>query len=433
MAFFKDKKKVGFVADVIRCDEPTYLVWKWHPDGTAHGEHKREYSIRTNSVLRVKEGEVAVFVYRQKDGTMQDFVEGPFEEKLKTKNMPILSSILGLGFAGDTPFQAEVYFINLSKIIQIKFAVPYFDVYDPRYPDFGVPVAVRGSLDFKIDDYKEFIKIHRLINFDLVDFERQIRDVIIKNVKSIITNITIEKNLPVIQIERCTTDVCNAIKEKIFDRLKNDFGVIINDVDVNAIEIDKTSSDYRELVEITKDVTTATIQAQTMANLEHYAENLRIQREEGQYAMHKQTQTANFGAYQLEKQAEVGVAGAEALGKMGSNGAGGVDLSGGGGFNPAAMMASMAVGGVVGHNIAATMGNAMSGAPAVPPPVPTVVYYVAKNGQSSGPFNLEKIGQMIATGEVDKNTLVWKQGTADWQRAELFEELKTLFPPAMSK
>ena len=127
MAFFKDKKKVGFVADVIRCDEPTYLVWKWHPDGTAHGEHKREYSIRTNSVLRVKEGEVAVFVYRQKDGTMQDFVEGPFEEKLKTKNMPILSSILGLGFAGDTPFQAEVYFINLSKIIQIKFAVPYFD------------------------------------------------------------------------------------------------------------------------------------------------------------------------------------------------------------------------------------------------------------------------------------------------------------------
>lgn len=433
MAFFKDKKKVGFVADVIRCDEPTYLVWKWHPDGTAHGEHKREYSIRTNSVLRVKEGEVAVFVYRQKDGTMQDFVEGPFEEKLKTKNMPILSSILGLGFAGDTPFQAEVYFINLSKIIQIRFAVPYFDVYDPRYPDFGVPVAVRGSLDFKIDDYKEFIKIHRLINFDLVDFERQIRDVIIKNAKSVITNIAIEKNLPVIQIERCTTDVCDAIKDKIFDRLKNDFGVIINDVDVNAIEIDKTSSDYRELVEITKDVTTATIQAQTMANLEHYAENLRIQREEGQYAMHKQTQTANFGAYQLEKQAEVGVAGAEALGKMGSNGAGGVDLSGGGGFNPAAMMASMAVGGVVGHNIAATMGNAMSGAPAVPPPVPTVVYYVAKNGQSSGPFNLEKIGQMIATGEVDKNTLVWKQGTADWQRAELFEELKMLFPPAIPK
>lgn len=432
MTFFKDKKKVGFIADVIRCDEPSYLVWKWHPDGTAQGEHKREYSIRTNSVLRVKEGEVAVFVYKQKDGAMQDFVEGPFEEKLKTKNFPILSSILGLGFAGDTPFQAEVYFINLSKVIQIKFAVPYFDVYDPRYPDFGVPVAVRGSLDFKIDDYKQFIKIHRLINFDLADFERQIKDVIIKNVKGVVTNIAIEKKLPVIQIERCTIDVCDLIKDKIAGRLKDDFGVVINDVDVNAIEIDKTSSDYRELVEITKDITSATIQAQTLANVEHYAENLRIQREEGQYSMHKQTQTANFAAYQLEKQAEVGIAGAEALGQMGANGAGDVNF-GGGGFNPASMMASMAVGGVVGHNIANAMGNAISGAPAVPPPVPTAVYYAVKNGQSTGPFNLEKLGQMIAMGEVDKNTLIWKQGTSDWQSAELFDELKTFFPPTIPR
>ena len=107
---------------------------------------------------------------------------------------------------------------------------------------------------------------------------------------------------------------------------------------------------------------TATIQGQTAANIENYAETLRIQRKEGQYAMHKQTQSANLGAYQIEKQAEVGVAGAEALGQMGANNAGGVDLGGGGmGFNPAAMMASMAVGGVVGQNIASAMNGAMSG------------------------------------------------------------------------
>lgn len=73
MAIFNKKKNGGFI-DVIRCDKPTYLIWKCHPGGTELGESKREYEIRTNSVLRVKNGEVAVFVYKQKDGTMQDYI-----------------------------------------------------------------------------------------------------------------------------------------------------------------------------------------------------------------------------------------------------------------------------------------------------------------------------------------------------------------------
>ena len=133
MSLFKNNKKVGLFADIIRCDEPSYLIWKWHPDGTQPGEHKREYAIRWGSSLRVKDGEVAVFVYKQKDGTMQDYIVGPFDQKIKTANFPILSSILGAFVGGDTPFQAEIYFINLAKIVQTKFAVPFFDVSDPRY------------------------------------------------------------------------------------------------------------------------------------------------------------------------------------------------------------------------------------------------------------------------------------------------------------
>ena len=95
--------------------------------------------------------------------------------------------------------------------------------------------------------------------------------------------------------------------------------------------------------------------------IENYEENLRINREEGQYAVHKQTQTDNMAAFQVEKQAEVGIAGAEALGHMGENGAGNVNLGGASsGFNPAAMMASMAVGNVVGQNIAGSMSTVMN-------------------------------------------------------------------------
>ena len=156
------KGKSGGLMNVIRCDEPEYLVWKWRPEGQGANSTSRENSIRYGSSLRVKDGEVAVFVYKQKDGALQDFIVGPYDDTIKTANFPILSSIVGLAYEGGTPFQAEVYFINLAQIIQVKFAVPFFDVYDPRFSDFGVPVAVRGTVSFSIADYREFIKLHRL-------------------------------------------------------------------------------------------------------------------------------------------------------------------------------------------------------------------------------------------------------------------------------
>ena len=139
--------------DVIRCDEQEYLVWKWRPSGEANSTHK-ENAIRYGSSLRVKEGEVAVFVYKQDNGEMQDFIVGPHDDTIKTANFPVLTNIVGLAFGGNSPFQAEIYFINLSGNIQIRFAIPYFDVYDPRFLDFGVPVAVRGSITFNITDYR---------------------------------------------------------------------------------------------------------------------------------------------------------------------------------------------------------------------------------------------------------------------------------------
>lgn len=183
MSLFDKQRRTGGFMDEICCDEPSYLIWKWHPAGVQLGEGNRENAIRWGSSLRVKDGEVAVFVYRQKNGIMQDFIEGPYDQILKTANLPVLANIVGLAYEGGTPFQAEVYFINLSKIIQVKFGVPFFDVYDPRFADFGVPVAVRGTVSFSISDYREFIKLHRLNNFSLDDFQKQIRDAACRYVK----------------------------------------------------------------------------------------------------------------------------------------------------------------------------------------------------------------------------------------------------------
>ena len=430
MRLFNKTEKTGGFMDEIRCDEPSYLIWKWHPAGAQPGNNNRENAIRWGSSLRVKDGEVAVFVYNQKNGVMQDYIEGPYDEIIKTENLPVLASIIGLAYDGGTPFQAEVYFINLAQIIQVKFGVPFFDIYDPRFADFGVPVAVRGTVSFHIADYREFIKLHRLNSFRLDDFQKQIRDAVSRYVKDTVANAPAANNIPVIQIETKTAQINDAVEYDISERLKEGFGVLVSGVDIGAIEIDKSSEGYRQLMAVTKDIAATRIEAET----QDYVERLRIQREEGQYAMHKQTQTANIGAFQVEKQAEVGVAGAQALGQMGANGAGDVNLSGDGeGFNMAAMMASMAVGGAVGQNIAGAMNNIMGGinqqtAPgAVPPPIPTAAYHVAVNGQATGPFALSTLAQMAANGQLTGDSLVWKNGMAQWEKAIAVDELKGLF------
>lgn len=432
MALFK--KSTGGFADVIRCDEPDYLIWKWHPAGLSRGETARDNSIRWGSSLRVKEGSVAVFVYKPKTGEYQDFVEGPFDDILKTKNLPVLSDIIGAGYAGQSPFQAEVYFINLAKIIQSKIVVPFFDVYDPRFPDFGVPVAVHGTITYSISDYREFIKLHRLDNFSLDDFQKQIRDAVSRYTKEVVINIPSTHNIPVIHLETKISELNDLIESKLSNRLVSDFGVRVSGVDIAAAEIDKSSDGYKQLMSVTKDVTAAKVHAETA----DYMERLRILREEEQFAMHKKTQSENIGAFQVEKQAEVGIAGADALGKMGANGAGGINLGGsdGVGVNPAAMMAGMAVGGAVGQNIAGTMSGIMSGANTqssmTPPPIPAVTYNVVINGQSAGPYDMATLSQMAQAGQIKADTLVWKPGMSNWAAISTVQELAsvlTSIPP----
>ena len=154
MGLFSNKD--GGIMDVIRCDEADYLIWKWHPKGISTQDSQKANSIRWGSSLRVRDGSVAVFVYPQEDGTLIDYIEGPYDEIIETKNFPVLSTLVGKFYNNGSPFQAEIYFINLANLIQIQFGVPYFDVFDPDYINYAVPIAVRGSINFQIADYREF-------------------------------------------------------------------------------------------------------------------------------------------------------------------------------------------------------------------------------------------------------------------------------------
>lgn len=428
--------KSGGIMNVIRCDEQEYLVWKWRPEGQAVNYTTRENSIRYGSSLRVKDGEVAVFFYKQKDGMMQDFIVGPYDDTIKTANFPILSSIVGLAFGGESPFQAEIYFINIQGNNQIKFTIPYFDVADPRLPDFPVPVAVRGALTFVLEDYKNFIKLNRLIDFDLETFKNQIKDAIIRKIKGIVANIPSDLGMPVVQIERKIDEISGILEGELKDRL-DEFGVRMKHFDVSSIEIDKDSEAYHEVKRLTGDLIARTMQVQTDVNIknmqdmqlmnsENMAETMRIQREEAQRAQKLQTESNFMGAHALDQQVNVLQTAAANIGQMGTMGNGGE-------MNPASMMTGMMMGGAMGGQMAGmmnTMGQQMQNAMNMPPPMPTVQYMVSSNGQQYGPFVMQQLQQMAQSGQLTKDTYVWKQGMAQWELAGNVQELRCLFAPA---
>ena len=433
--------KGGGLMNVIRCDEEEYMVWKWRPLGQNVNSTTRENSIRYGSSLRVKDGEVAVFVYKQKDGTMQDFIVGPYDDTIKTANFPVLSSIVGLAFGGESPFQAEIYFINLAGVNQLRFAVPYFDVFDPRLPDHGVPMAVRGTITFNITDYKGFIKLHRLVNFNHEQFRKQIKDALTKYVKGVVLNVPREMNIPVVQMENQILAINDRIQEYLKPRLEGDFGVNMKAIDIGALDIDKESPYYEELRHLTAGNTARTMDTQTDINIqnlkdtqrinaENMEETLRIQREEAQRAQRMQTESNNIGAFSIEKQADVLKAGAESLGQMGNMNMGTHD--GNGGMNPAGIMTGMMMGGAMGQQMAGmmnSMGQNMQGAMNTPPPIPNVQYHISVNGSQAGPFNMQQLAQMAQGGQLTPQTYVWKQGMPNWELAGNVPELATLFAP----
>ena len=84
----------------------------------------------------------------------------------------------------------------------------------------------------------------------------------------------------------------------------------------------------------------------------------------------------------------------------------------------------LGVGGAVGQAVGSSIGSAIN---PMPQP-PQVSFYVAKNGQTVGPYTLDVIKAMIAQGEIVRDTYVYKVGGSAWIFAADAVELAPLLP-----
>lgn len=81
-----------------------------------------------------------------------------------------------------------------------------------------------------------------------------------------------------------------------------------------------------------------------------------------------------------------------------------------------------------------TSRNPSSGAPGQSPDGGTIAYSVSVNGVPTGPFSIAELKTMAQKRELTRNTLVWKEGMAQWAEAGTVKELEPVFgavPPPL--
>jgi membrane protease subunit (stomatin/prohibitin family) len=109
--------------------------------------------IKNGAKLVVREGQAAVFV---KEGQIAD-VKTPGMYTLDTKNLPVLSTLLGWKYGFESPFKCEVYFIATRQWTDQKWGTQ--NPVMVRDPEFG-PVRLRafGTYAFKVSDPATFLR-----------------------------------------------------------------------------------------------------------------------------------------------------------------------------------------------------------------------------------------------------------------------------------
>lgn len=132
------------IIDRIKFDAPAddILVWKYPTD-----------SLTLGTQLIVNQSQEALFL---KGGKVFDLFS-PGRHTLTTANLPLLGTIVNLPFGGETPFAAEVWFINKTVKRDLKWGtqspIPLID------PTYNYPISVRafGRWGIRVDDSRKFV------------------------------------------------------------------------------------------------------------------------------------------------------------------------------------------------------------------------------------------------------------------------------------
>ena len=339
-------------------------------DTIVHRFERYQNEIKNGAQLIVREGQEAVFV---SEGQLAD-VFRPGTYTLNTKNLPILATIKGWKYGFNSPFKAEVYFVNTRLFTDEKWGTKNpFILSDER---FGmVEIRAFGTYSFRINDAGKFVidVVGTDGNFTNYEVNEHLKSLIVTR----FTNTIGEANLPIELYAANTTELSEACQEV----MQPEFGRV-------GIELEKF---YIENVSMPEELKKEIFEYSRLEKLD-------------------MTKLAQFKAAKAMEEA--------AKNEGGTAGAG---MGMGMGFVLAQQMGTM-----MNPNLGRQQQfpQAQTGA-VVPPPMPVQVsYHYALGGQQQGPVTFEKMQELFANRTINKNTLVWKPGLSSWVALKDVDELK---------
>ncbi|MEO0525611.1 MAG: SPFH domain-containing protein [Bacteroidota bacterium] len=338
-------------------------------DTIVHRFERYQNEIKNGAKLIVREGQTAVFV---NEGQLADvFTAGTYT--LNTQNLPILATLKGWKYGFNSPFKAEVYFVNTHLFTDEKWGTKNaIMLSDER---FGlVEIRAFGTYSFRIKDAGKFVVdvVGTDGNFTNYEVNEHLKSLIVTR----FTDTVGEANLPVELYAANTSELSETCQEV----MQPEFGRV-------GIELEKF---YIENVSMPED----------------------LKKEIFEYSRLDKLDMTKLSQFKAAKAME-----AAANNEGGTAGAG---MGMGMGFVLAQQMGSM-------------MNPQMSQQPlggfpqqsSTPPPIPSQIgYHYAVNGQQAGPVSYDRLKELFASRVVNKDTLVWKQGMPNWTTLKDIEELK---------
>ena len=293
---------------------------------------------------------------------------------LETQNLPVLSTLQGWKYGFSSPFKAEVYFANMRLFTDLKWGTR--NPIMMRDAEFG-PLRFRafGTYAVRVGDTGLFFRqiVGTDSRFTAEEITEQLRNFIVSRFSDLLG----EKKIPALDLAANYDELGQFVTE----RLKPEFAAY--GLELHNLLIENISLPAEVEAAIDKRTSMGVV-----GNLDAYT----------------RFQTANSIPDAARNPGGLAAAGAGM----------GIGLSMAGQVVPAL--------------------NPQAGT--APPPLPPA-FFVAQAGQRTGPFSLEALKGEADLGRLTRETLVWRQGLADWTPAGQLADLSSVFaglpPPLPSK
>lgn len=352
-------------------------VVKWESNNKEFCHKFSSQNLRFGTQLVVNTSQTAFFV---KGGQICDeFSSGTYT--IRTDNIPILHKIISIPFGGNTPFQAEIWFINHITKLDMKWGTPTpIQLEDPKYAII-VPVRAFGQYGIKIKDSRVFLEtlIGNMSTFSADTIDQYFRGKLISFLSSTISRKISQDRISILDINNYLMDVsayCETEINKCFTR----YGITLADFSIMSINVPQDDPSFMKL----KDAK----------------------------AKYAELSIKGRDFYQMERSFDV-------LDKAASNTSGATSPLMGIGVG-------MGVGNVMNGLAAQTINT--NPAPIAPPPIPQeATWFVYVNGQQIGGQTYAQLSALMAQGTINENTLVWKNGMTNWATISAVPELAGIF------